>query len=316
MTVVINATKCSIDGATNTGRPLCEVDPSKIIGAIVLPANKMFTDTELGTLKVTLQNACLDVISKRIYPIFRFGEIADQSEDVTISTLGYGSKNISKEGKYDWIFKFVKSGLLFNNKLRKFNGTTNKTVIFIDDNNTLYGTLTANNDGDVCLAGLSLDFLYVKPFKIGDGSNPTIYEIRFGLSEPKQLNDDAAWVNADFNVETEIKGLIDVELYQIAVAAGVATVGIRTKGDKVDMFETYSTDLAVGSLWKVAKAGVDVVITSVEASSTVSGWDVTFTGTGAHTITLTTPALLAAADIGGAPENGYEADVLTVTMPT
>lgn len=313
---ILNTPTCVV-GTGNTGIPACFLNPKEIIGAILVHKSKVFdADTDLvsaAAFKAALQAAVMATGTGKIYPIFRFGEVADNSEDVVINTTGYGNKMPIREGKYDWTFKLMKGGICLQNHLRMFNfNKADWKVLFIDSDNLVYGV--KNSDGD--LAGLTLDFLYAYPFKLSDSSKPTDYQIRFALSKIKEFNDNVGYMQCDFDVEEEVKGLIDLQLEVLATALGKATIGIKTLCDKVDLFETYHTLLASVGLWTCTKAGVAVTITGVAASSTVSGWEISFTGTGVHTIGLAAPSVLAAAGVGGYPENGFEGIPVSATMPT
>jgi hypothetical protein len=306
----LNVPVCVIGSGANTAIPGCVFAPDKFIGAILVDPSFVVEAADIPDIIAKLQEATLAVGKLRIYPIFRFEEIADNSEEETVTTLGYGSKQVVKDGKYDWTFKQNVGGLCLQARLRSFNKSTKK-VLFVDSNNVIFGTIT--KDGG--LTGLTLDFFYAKPFKANDGSNAAIFNLRFALAKPEEFNEHIAFVKADVDVEENVKGLIDLELVNLAVVAGKATVGIRTSCDKVDVYDTLDTALAVGTLWKASKAGADVVISAVVKNDTLKGWDVSFVGTGEHVLTLAAPSVLAAANVGGAPENGYEGGTLTVTMP-
>jgi len=310
MAYEINNPGCAVTEGANTGTPGCAFMPDKIVGAILIPKNKIILTADIPDIIAELQAMTLAAVADRAYPIFRFEEITDNSEDLTVSTFGYGGKGIGKEGRYDWTFRIVSGGLCHQNNLRKFNGTTMK-VLLIDSENVIYGTSVPTG-----MAGLSLDFFYAQPWKAADGSNTTMFNVRFALAKPKELNENVAYVKVDEDVEENVKGLLDLELYQLAVVAGKATIGIRTACDKTDIYGTFETPLAAGGLWTcLGPTGAAVSITSVAANDTLGGWDVNFTGTGVHTIGLTTPALLAAAHIGEAPDNGFEGNTVAVTMP-
>lgn len=305
----LNNPGCILIVGANTGIPGCSFAPDKFVGAILVDKTFKIADADIPAIVTKLQELTLASGRNRIYPIFRFEEITDNSEEETIATLGYGAKQPVKEGKYDWTFRLLQGGMCLQNRLRSFNGSSKK-VLFVDGNNVLYGTRVPGG-----LAGFSMDFFYAKPFKANDASNAAIFNVRFALSKPKEFNEDVAFVKIDQDVEESVKGLIDLELVQLAVAAGKATVGIRTACDKVDIFEAFGDALASGPLWSVKKAGVTVPITTVVENPTLGGWDVSFVGTGDHVITLASAEDLAAAEIGGYPENGYEAGLLKVTMP-
>lgn len=309
----LNNPGCALVVGGNTGVPGCVFTPSNIVGAILIDKSRKLLKTEIesGTFLTTLQTKTMAVGKDRIYPIFRFEEVTDNSEEATIATLGYGSKQLVKEGKYDLTFRHVKGGQCLQNKLRNFNHMDMK-VLFVDSNNTIIGTLNA--DGDV--VGLSMDFLHAAPVKMADGTNPAIYTIRFALSKPEELNDNVAFIKMDVDVEENVKGIIDLTLSEVSKTSGSVKVAIKTSCDKVNLFDLYSDDLAEGNVWVVKdSSGDDVVVSGVTADTATKSWSVAFTGTGVHTITLVPPANLDAAEIGGYPDNPYEASVLRVTMP-
>jgi len=306
----INTPTCFVGGA-NTGIPACLLAPDKIVGAILIDRSKSFTDEEAADIIAELQELALLTGRERIYPVFRFDEIADSSEEEVVVSLGYGSKQVARDGKYDWTFRMLNSGLCLQSKLRAFNKAKMK-VLFVDSNNIIFGTRTPAGE----ITGFSLDFFYAKPFKIADGSNSSIFQVRFALSKPAEFNDNVVFLNPGVDVEEAVKGIIDVELFEIAKVAGKATVGVRTQCDKVNIFDSFSDALAAGALWSVTKAGATVSITSVVKNTTANGWDISFTGTGEHVINLASTEDLATANVGGAPDNGYESTGgITVTMP-
>jgi len=305
----LNNPGCILVLGANTGIPGCDFAPDKFVGAILLDKSTIIADADIPSIITKLQELTLATGRNRIHPIFRFEEIADNSEEETVAALGYGSKQVVKEGKYDWSFRIVKGGMCLNNKLRAFNKASKK-VLFVDSNNVIYGTKVEGG-----ITGFTMDFFYAKPFKANDASNAAIFNIRFALAKPEEFNEKVAFVKADQDVEESVKGLIDLELVQLAVAAGKVTVGIRTACDKVDIYEALGDALAAGELWKVTKDGAPVAVTSVATNDDAGGWDVSFVGTGEHVITLVSASELATANVGGYPENGYEAGILKSTLP-
>lgn len=304
----LNTPVCIVATGSNTGVPGCTFAPDKIIGAIITDKSFMVADADIPDIITKLQEAALAAGAGRVHPVFRFEDITDNSEDETISTLGYGTKQVTKDGTYDWSFRMT-NGLCFHNKLRGFN-QADKKVFFVDSNNYIYGTRVTGG-----IQGFTTDFIYAKPFKIADGSNATQFVIRFALGKPAEFNEFVGFVRSEVDVENAVKGNIDLELYEIAKVAGKATVGIRTACDKANVYDTLDDEFADGTVWLCTKAGADVVITGVVKNAASKGWDVSFAGVGDHVISLVGPAALAAKNIGGAPDNGYEGNTLTVTMP-
>jgi hypothetical protein len=301
----------AVVGGGNTGNSSYAVVPRLIVGAILTSKNKKFTEADMLDFQKTLQDACLASGQDRIYPMFRFKEIADGSGDVTKNTSGYGVNEIVREGKYDWTFTFSQSTGLYNlQQLRMLNGGQYR-AFFIDDNGNIIGT----QDDAGNFMGAALEYFYAKPWKVNEGTKPAVVAAEFAHSNMKDLNDNVAIYTPTFDVEDTVKGLLNLQLHSILVAAGKVTIGIRTEGDKVDVYPQYSTELAVVTLWKVLNVttGLSVVPTTVAVNSAKSGWDVSLPA-GTYQIGLASPAALSTALVGGAPENGYEGIPVTVTI--
>lgn len=301
----------------NTGTPGCAFFPDKIVGAILIPETLELTNAQLDTFVSTMNTKALGPAASRVYPIFRFDAITDNSEEPTIRTLGYGGKQVTKDGKYDWTFEMLQGGHCHNTNLRKFNSNKSLKVLFVDEKNVVYGVKAGDMlDG---MKGFTLDFVYAMPFKISSGEEASKFMIRFALAKPAEWNEDLAYFSPGVDVEDGIKGNIDVEL--VDLGAGSATkkhiVGIRTACDKVSLYDAYGTAIAAAydDVFFATKAGVTANPTGCAAAAGVNGFELTFTNTGEHVITLASPAALAAENIGGTPDNGYEAiGTLTITV--
>ncbi len=309
--LIINTPICSTVNGGNSGVPGCYFNPKNIVGVIMVDKNATFTAAEVADFKTTLQTGVLAAGASRIYPIFRFVEVSDNSEEETFSIAGYGEKEPVKDGDYDLKFRFIKGGLCLLKNLRKFNNSDMK-MLLVDSDNNVFGTL--NSSGELC--GLS-GVVFAPKMKFNDGSNASQYFFRIILDKPEELNDAPGFVHCDFNVENEVKGNLDVELVQHEVDFGVATIKLRTACGKTDLYDTYEDEFAVVENWTCANSsGAAVTITGVTKDAVNKAWDIAFTGTGVHTLNLAAPSVLAAAGIGGSPENGYEGIALEVTMPT
>ena len=313
---ILNIPLCPGNSGANTGIPTCFFDPGKIKGVIVMAKTKYFTAANMAdeaTLLAAMRAATLATGSARIYPIFRFQAVTDNSEDAVKVTTGYGETDIAREGNYNWVFEMANGGMCYQKQLRKFNFSGGSwSVLLVDDENRLIGRTDANGN----LYGFTTGILHAHTVKINDGSNNSKYNLEIGLPNPKQLNDQFGiipFVTTD--VESDVLGLLDVKLVKLAVASGKVTVGAYLNIGSTDLFPDLSTLLANSALWTCTKAGATVTITGVVASSTYDGWEISFTGTGVHVINLASPATLAAAHVGESPNNGYEGIALSVTMP-
>ena len=314
-TLYLNTPTCSGAGWGNTGVSSCYFDPKNVVGCIVVPKTLGFTAAQIADFKTTLQ-AAVSVVgtSSRIFPIFRFVGVVDNSEDVTVQTSGYGEKQITREGDYDWTFQYFKGGACYNTSLRRYKDGE-WSVLFVDSDDQIIGT--KHSDGK--FYGVTTSYIYAGKWKLNDGSNVTQYGLSISLPKPEELNDRGklAFVACDFDIEVEVKGLLDLELSEVEVAFGVATVKIKTLCGQADMYDTFPTEFADEDLWTVLDSdGAAVVIDSVTADADNKAWDLAFTATGVCTIGLASPDDLETAGIGGYPDNGYEGLTLEVTMPT
>lgn len=297
----------------NTGIGSCEFNPDMIRGALRVPIGWTQALADIDDIVADIQADILATShTDRIFPISRFITITDNSEAPTINTSGYGDKEVVKDGAYDWTFLHKEGGFSLHRRLRR-NNANNCEVLLWDKNNVLWGTLAV--DGG--MKGITTDYLYEEKVKMPDGTNMAQYNLHMVLPKPEQLNEYAAYVQLTSDPEDLFKGLIDLELVQVSVAAGKATIKVQTKCEGVNLYDTYSTALASAALWTCAKAGAAVTITGVVADDDTSAFEVSFTGTGVHTIGLTNPTALETAGVGGLPANGgFELfETLDVTMP-
>ena len=311
---VLNSPICT-DRNGNTGIPTCIIDPKEIVGAILLPSDQVFSAANVLTASAfitELQTLSMDEHPEdRIYPIFRFEEITDNSEDIVKTTLGYGSTEVTRDGKYNWTFRFTKGGMMYNKSLRKFNHADDRTVLFVDKNNRVYGV----DAGSGTMRGFTLEYVHTKPWKIADGSNSTMYTIEFSMAKASELNDDIVFIDAATDIEVDVPGILDIELIEVSTTSTTWVVKVQTLYGKVNLYNQYSTELADPDAWYVTKDGVEVVADTVAVDAVNSAFTLTFTTpTGDHVLQLEDPATLAGLGIGGSPDNAYESDSLEHTF--
>lgn len=313
---MLNTLSCVTGGAGNTGVGSCYLDPKNIVGAILLPKGTSFAaaDTvDAPTLLAALQALSIAALpANRAYPIADFQQITDNSEDVTIQTLGYGGKAVTREGDTDWSFQFIKGGLCLNKALRKFNGQT-PDVMFYDAAGVLYGYKVGT-----AFRGIPLSLMYTAPLKINDGTNTSIYLVRF-VFKPTYLNDSPGFVEGGDTQWGDVVGLQDV-----AVTATKVTAVITAKGKvgcaATDLYDLYATELAVvaAHIVKNAATGNLITVASVAVDANAKAWTVTLdtadpdytaSATGV-TYQLANPTVLAGLNV-----DGLESNVVTTTAP-
>lgn len=321
MTVIINDPGCTSSAVGNTGVDICPKLLDKPVMLILIPKGSVIANASLTSagMITAIQAGTVAARSVRMYPITGLDNLKDNSEDITKVTSGYGRVSITKEGKYIWTLDIPDAGFYSWQQLRKFNKSKAFDCLLVDDNDLVVGTLVGSDMG-----GFSIDTIFFKPQKINDGANSTAYTFEISLSDPGQLNDYPCYVQLESKAEDVLKGIIDVEIYEAAAptgtTTGILTVGLRTMGGKVTLYDAFDTEFEVEAMWVITKAsdGTSVTLTSA-VKNTAGYWVLTLastTGGTTYNVNLTTAALLRAGSIGVAPASGYEAyAALAQTLP-
>ncbi len=311
---IVNIPLCTT-ALGNTGVPSCYFVPKKIKGIFIVDRSFKIEAANLATealFKAALQAASLATGKGRIYPVANFEAITDNSEELQKETTGYGFQKIAREGLYDFTFEYSEGGMCLHKQLRKFNNSSSLAVMMIDDENKLFGQII---DGD--LYGFTAGNFFAHKVKMNDGSASAKFMINFQLTDPSELNDRFGIIPCSFDVTGSIKGILDITVSQSSVVAGTAKVLLTQVLGGSNLYIDFADLFADTDAWVVknASTGATVTITSVAKNAAISGWDISFTGTGGFTIQTASAAALAALGIGGSPDSGYESDVLSVTMP-
>jgi len=295
---MLNQKICLVGGA-NTGFGDCTLDIKNVVGIILTPPSAQIAEADLADLGAFLSDKVnADDPSARWYPVHGFEEVADNSEEVQIQTLGYGGKAVTREGDYDWTFRFLAGGLCLSNSLRKFNGSQ-KEVFFIDANGVLFGSLV---DGK--LTSVPLTLFYAPPFGLNDGSNTANYGVRVSF-KPKYINENLGFVDTSaLNIIlSTFKGLQNLVLVVVDPEnAPVTKVKALAGCDRRNLFNQFDTELAVASLWKakLASTGATVTVASVTADSASESFIVTVTApAGDYYLELDSPSELLAGGVAG-----------------
>lgn len=302
----------------NTGVQATYFAPQEIIGAILVPKDWKIDSTYLGTLgvslKANLQADTRKAVGDRIFPIFSFGGLTDGSSESKYQTFGYGSERKASDGKYTWTFDLLQGGISLIKQLRKFN-TSDYDVLFVTKDSYLIGTKTGTT-GE--MKGVSCDLLDVQPWKAPDGSNALGLKIKFSLSlaATEQLNENVEYIKTDFDIETNVKGLLTVRAYSLhAASATHLYIGLTTNENDVNLVTLYGSSITkAGAIILKNSDGSVNTPSAVAAGSTYGGLDITGTFATGMTFQLQTPTALAALSpsVGGEPENGLESNVLEI----
>lgn len=310
----LNKVICAADAGANVGFGDCVLNFGTVRGAFLVPPGLRLSAAQLVDLQATLQGlAHSDVPSNRIYPIHQFLQITDATEDKSITTLGYGGKFPAREGDYDWTFQFMAGGMCLLKSLQTFNGS-GKHALFYDENGTLFGTLTGNEEDGFTLSGVPLIFFWANKWRPGDGTAVTNYGVQF-VFQPQHINQNLGFVKADFDLAT-ITGLQNINLKSGAGSVMPNLKVLASTGcSGTDLFPAFSADLTDAALWKASQNGAPVAVDAVAVDEALSGWTVTL-DTADPNYSATDPVKLTlapASELEGAGIAGFEAKVLTFT---
>lgn len=298
----------------NTGAPKC--DKRRGIPVMPIPGYKEFTPSEADDFQAAYEAAVLEPegSDEKLYPFPLVQGVTNNTEANTVGTLGLGYQEVLREGKPAFEFNVVIGQCLYQ-ALRKFNGYTGPMFI-VDSEKSFWGY--EKNNGN--LAGYDVSSFWVSGNDFSNGTDPVNAKITFVLADPEQYHDLSTFVSLSFNIK-EIKGLQNVTLSQAAVAAAnVYKIAVKTVCDETNIYDAYSTALAVAGLWnaKVVTTGATLTITTVVVDAALKAFTVTFDST-AYTalasgskieLFLDPPAQLAAGNVFG-----IEGNVLTITKP-
>ena len=320
---IMNIPPCSTAKHYNTGRSDCFIEMQKPIMVIFAPMTHRITAAnraDLTTFKAFIQ---AEALAGHVFPISDLVLSADNSEDMTVSTDAYGTKKVSKDGDYDWLFESSTGGNCFNAIMRSFN-KMNYGVYVVDSDQTLFGTqVTAGGD----MRPVTTSFHYTPKFKIANGTDSSKYYLRVALSRPEEINDagklayiagnDETGVSIDY--PTEVLGNLDVKLSVVTNANDALTIKARLMCGNLDLYDLFDDELANVAAFKATNAstGAAITITGVTKDATNKGWILAHATAAAALVTSTGAvawAALTPVGVGGSGENGYECDTLAVTL--
>lgn len=268
---------CGLVGG-NTGGIACAASPGKITsigiwGGELTPAE--YATPALAKTALVADSKLSKTLSDKLFLLPLFQGKESKKESNTETTLSNGLKIVTREGLPGWRFSFFTSMSQMKN-LRKFNNTTVK-VLMQDDQKRAWGSVDSENN----LVGRQAQLFFEGLDHIGDDGVIGLGFVNIAFIDAIENYDDAAFVALDFNFNTTLKALLEVVLYE----AAVATVNVLHVAGKIDVsdlalpmqvYTEFAAPLAVGALWyaKNLQTGAAIAITSV-AQNAAGYWDVT-----------------------------------------
>jgi len=238
----------------------CPLDWKIIAGAFIWDQPKTFSAAELANLQVTLQNlAWSDTAASRMYPISKFLNPQDNSQEPVIQTFSDGSEAKVRDGIMDWKFDFTAGGFPLLQALRTHNGNSSVYALFYDKNNNILGY---NNGGN--LAAIPLQIFDAEVWKMNTGQATAVYRVHF-VFDPYYGTDNAEYTNAGFDL-SQIVGLQDIKpvVQGFNQTTGLANLKFLTENGGSNLYDVYSADFVTAIFAATnASTGGDITITSV-----------------------------------------------------
>lgn len=314
----LNQIKCQDSKGGNTGIPDCFFTPEHIVGIILTPPNYKVAKADLSDLQATLKESTLAGPAARIYPLINFVALdADNTEDPTRQTFGYGASLIVRDGNYQLSYQYTDGGLCLHKQLRMFNGK--KWGAYLVDAN---GVIIGYKNGDDLQAIPLMEF-YAAPWRVADGSNVSKFTVSIQF-QPQYANEFVGFVETkdEFDIATTIRGLINLVVKEVTAisAAGLVKVQVITSCGGANLYDLYKTNLANAEAWLAVNqaTGAEITVSTVVANDADKSFSITLDTAGASYpaaggkigLSLAAPADLAAAPVS---MDGYESNTLTET---
>jgi hypothetical protein len=305
----------------NTGSILCDVSRGVLNRLFIFNgsiAAADYGDSDDLLAKMVEYSKLSKTATNKIFPLPEAQEIADSSEANKEGSLGLGFKTILLEGKPAYTVKAFAGSTLVK-AMRRFNNQTVRLLEY-DENGRLWGTVSGTD-----FVGFQAK-IFVTGGKIATGQNVEegVATITVSFLSTSEYFDAAYYKEITGSID-DVAGLQPVELSEFSSASNVSKIAITVPtseiGGSINVYDTFSSELAVGSLWN-ARTGTNyattLTITGVAVDATNSVWSVTFDSTAFTAlgsgdtikVYLDSPDLLDAADV-----TGIEGDYCIITKP-
>lgn len=270
----INQLLCSVVGG-NTGLPAsCTFNPDLIIGAIAVPKGTLIGEADLADFETYLSDGFIhDTYGSRFFRFGKFEGIDNQSEDRQQQTYPYGRKTTIRDAVYYWTFTYLDGAMCAHKNYLQFKGRENEFEwFFVDKSGNVLGTTKYSaTTSERKFKGIKLSEFYPNNWKPKDGSNETVYSLGFGIANAKDLNENLAVVQTDFDI-FDMDVVMDAEIVLLEAIDGSGDVDMTILagcGGSTNLVEEYGTNLVATGNLTVTNAATGAAIT--KTSVTVAG---------------------------------------------
>ena len=215
---ILNIANCSTQG--NTGGTFCNVEPSYIAYAVVVPKG-----TVIPASAMVSQAAFASYVQARLYSDSRttrwqlspkLVDFKDGTKEPVFEDLD-GYQNLTQMPPYVWAYRFANG---FAGATKNIHKIWRKYIhqqqnlfsfFFIDANNVWIGQDTKDNAGLGTLTSIDATSIVVNDWKQATPKTGNMYALMIGLADNAQLNANYGSV-ASTTLTSSFKGLIDVTL--------------------------------------------------------------------------------------------------------
>ena len=305
MSIIGKPRACNTKNA-NTGQATCDTKIQKLTMLLLardgfaIPASET---TSFEDVLAYLQTATLAADpKKRIYPIKTIQGYTENTEAADTIKSGFGDPIGRNEKPHSYEVDLNYLGIGHHKRLRRFNEDETLRAYWVD---TTFIGGQKNSAGDFVPFEV---FFNLRQVTVGNGADAiTKSVVDLSFKRPTALTDDMEQIvfDEEIDLKNELYGCLDVTLSSPASMVVKANISISN----VDLYDSYSTQLATPSAWICTDAltGQIVTPTSVTVSATNKGW--TFAGlTGLVDVKLVDPTALAALNVGSTTSGGYETE--------
>lgn len=243
--------------------------------------------------------------NERLYPINEILGYTETTEAPTVVKSALGMQKGYNENPQTFDLDIRYNGIGHYKSIRQWL-FANDAVAYILDSNAILGKFDKKT-GDF----LPYDVAFTpKQVKYGNGKDTaTETMVELQIKDATALSDKAEGITFEadeFTAANELFGCLDLAVEKV----NSTTVKVFQKVSRTDMYDQYSTALAVIGAWKITDAVTGNEVTSgvtVATAPASKGW--AFTGlTGVVDISLVDPTALAALNIGSSTAGGFECE--------
>ena len=252
----------------NVGRNIKEFGaPVAIIG---LPPGTVLDSTKRADLKTALAAMAVnDNPYARLYALNGITGWEEANGDTKSETTGNGMTRYISDGKTTITMHFEGKGFDFHRILRSFtNSQRFLEYLIYHETGELGGVRVINADGSYDLKGIKFFQLYTAGRKFATPSAGEKPMLMATLDNMRQINEDYAYIDTDFDVQSVLAGITDVHLEVFSISTTKYGVRVLSGYTKQDFSAMFATEMTAGTTSVVVKnitAGTTLSVTGIVA---------------------------------------------------